>query len=84
MDKIIINVDQEDRLFMEKECEKTKHTFHSFFKMLLDLYKKPVETKELPKQVNTPIAQDEPLKTPKKQDQRKVNGKENSSKGSDQ
>lgn len=82
MDKIVFNIAEQDRIFIEKECERAHHTFDSFFKMLLDNYKKPVEAKEQPKQQITQPAQENAFKGQKKANPvRKSSNEENSSEG---
>lgn len=83
MDKIVFNVSEQDRIFIEKEVEKTNHTFDSFLKLLLDAYRKPVEAKEEPRQQTAQHAQENASKGQKKGNpvRKSINAEENSSEG---
>ncbi len=66
MDKIIFEVEEQDRIFIENECEKHLHTFDSFFKLLLNEYKMH-RTAQVPRnQPETPTPQENATKDIKK------------------
>jgi len=66
MDKIIFEVEEQDRIFIENECEKHLHTFDSFFKLLLNEYRMHRIAQVPRSQPETPIAQESTTKDTKK------------------
>jgi len=82
MDKIVFNIAEQDRLFLERECEKTHDTFDTFFLRLLNMYKTSSDPKEPSQPVFNQAANDNATKTLRKPSgARKMNHEENSGQG---
>lgn len=71
MDKIVFEVSQEDRLFVEKECEKTLRTFNSFFQLLLNEYREHRTAYCSKEHAEAPMQPESATREPKKQISRK-------------
>jgi len=81
MDKIVFNIDEQDRLFIERECEKTLDTFDTFFVRILNIYKASSDPKEPTQPVFNQATNDNATKTLRKSSSRKMNNEENSGQG---
>ena len=82
MDKIVFNISEQDRLFLERECEKTHDTFDTLFEKMLSMYKISADVKNPAQPTFIQETNDNATKTLKKPpNARKVNHEENSSKG---
>ena len=65
MQKLLIEVDHQDQVYVEEECAKHGHTLSTFFKKLLDDYKGRPAAKE--GQGVAKVAEDEkPIEEPPK------------------
>lgn len=71
MDKIVFEVSQEDRVFIENECEKTLLTFNSFIQRLLDEYRGRQPAKTEPRQPEAPTQTETTANAAKKHTVRK-------------
>ncbi len=82
MDRIVFNISEQDRLFLERECEKTHNTFDTFFEKILGMYKTSSDAKDPAQPTFNQTVNDNATKTLKKPPSaRKMNHEENSNQG---
>lgn len=71
MDSIVFKVEEQDRIYIENECEKHLHTFDSFLKLLINEYRMHRIPQVPRSQSETPATQEAPSRDNKKQSLRK-------------
>lgn len=71
MDSIVFKVEEQDRIYIENQCEKHLHTFDSFLKLLLNEHRMHRTAMVPRKEQEAPESQEAPSKETKKQNLRK-------------